>query len=46
MTVAWKEDHAWVLTRTRGAGELPEIYTFKENSSFDVIQGEIIIAEK
>lgn len=43
--VTWKEDNMWILTRPMRQEEKPEIYTFKENSSWGIVQGTIIISE-
>lgn len=45
VTIAWKEQSAWVLTRQRKEGEKPEVYRFKEKSSMGIVEGEIVITE-
>lgn len=45
VNVTWKDDHLWYLTRPMLATEQPETYSFKESSSWGVMQGEVIIIE-
>lgn len=44
--VTWKNDDLWILYRQRKQGEMAGKYTFKENSSYGVLEGKIIIQEK
>lgn len=46
VTVTWKDENLWVLTRERKPGEKPEVYSFREESSFGLIEGEVEIVEK
>ncbi len=41
----WKEDHLWYLTRPMRQGEVPEISTLHESSSFGVMQGAVVFKE-
>ncbi len=41
----WKNDSLWYLTREMKADEQPESYVFKEDSSFGVMQGQVIFKE-
>ena len=43
--VTWKEDNMWVLTRPMRQGESAETFTFKEISSFGIMEGTVIIKE-
>ena len=49
VTVTWKDGglggQLWYLTRPMREGEVPETYSFKESSSFGVIEGTVIIVE-
>lgn len=45
INVTWKETNLWILTRDMNQNDVPEKYSFKEESSFGVIQGEYIIYE-
>jgi hypothetical protein len=45
VTATWKEDHLWYLVRPMREGEVSEVYSFKESSSFGIIQGEVIFKE-
>lgn len=42
----WKGEDLWYLTRPRREGEPIETYTFKEDSSFGVLEGSVIFKEK
>lgn len=44
--VTWKEDHLWILTRPLREGETPETYTFRESSSWGMMQGTVTIRER
>ena len=46
VTVTWKDDNIWYLTKTMHATDTPETYTFKEESSYGIIQGAVIITEQ
>ena len=44
---SWKKDSSlWILTRHKREGEIPEIYQYKENSTFSVLEGVVTIVEK
>jgi len=45
VNVTWKMDSLWFLTRDMRKDEFPEIYSFKEDSTFGLVQGEVIIVE-
>lgn len=45
VNVTWKETDMWILTRPMRSDEVPETYTFKCNSSFGILEGEITIKE-
>ena len=42
----WKGEDLWYLYRPRRAGETIEIYTFKEESNFGVMEGKVIFKER
>jgi len=45
--VTWKDSNSlWILTRQMREGEHPETWSFRENSSWGVTEGEVIIVEK
>ena len=46
VTVTWKDDELWVVTRQRREGEAIESYEFQEESSWGVFEGTYIINEK
>jgi len=46
VTMTWKEDHLWILTRKRHSDESIEEYEFEENSSWGIMQGTVIVKEK
>ncbi len=43
--VTWKQNDLWILTRDAVNGDIQEQYSFKEKSSFGLIEGEMIIKE-
>lgn len=45
ITATWKEDDLWYLTRPMLMGDSAVSYTFKEKSSFGVMEGTYIIHE-
>ena len=45
VNVTWKDTDMWILTRPMRAGDIPEVYKFKEKSTFGVMEGEITIVE-
>jgi len=45
ITATWKDDDFRYLTRPMRAGEYREVYSFKEESSFGVLNGTYIIYE-
>jgi hypothetical protein len=44
--VTWKEDNIWYLTRPMRENETPETYNFVEESSWGMVEGNVIIHEK
>ena len=44
--VTWKADELWYLTRERRDGEPIETFTFREESSYGVLEGTVIFIEK
>jgi hypothetical protein len=45
VNVTWKGDHLWYLTRPMTTNDIVETYTFKESSSWGLVQGEIDVVE-
>ena len=45
VNVTWKEDQIWYLTRPMTSKDEAVTYTFKEESSFGVLQGTFFIHE-
>jgi uncharacterized lipoprotein YehR (DUF1307 family) len=45
ITVTWKNDDMWYLTRTMRNDETPETYEFKENSNLGIMEGTVIFIE-
>ena len=46
MNMTWKENQLWIQYRERTPGEKPTVTTFKEYSSFGLVQGTVIVTEK
>jgi hypothetical protein len=46
LNVTWKETELWILTRPMRPGESPETYTFKEDSTFNLVEGTVILTEQ
>jgi hypothetical protein len=42
----WKEDALWYAYRPARADEKPETVTLKEQSSFGLLQGEVVFSER
>jgi hypothetical protein len=45
ITVTWKENELWYLTRERNADESIDVYTFKEESTFGMMEGTVVLKE-
>jgi hypothetical protein len=45
ITLTWKDDHIWYLTKPMTSTDVAETYTFKEQSSYGIFQGSVIILE-
>lgn len=45
VNATWKGDNFWYLTRPMTANDISEIYEFKEESSFGLLQGTYTIIE-
>lgn len=45
VVVTWKDDSLWYLTRPMRPGETPEVFTFREESSFGFLEGTVVIHE-
>ena len=45
VNITWKEDHIWYLTKPMTVTDVAETYTFKEQSNYGILQGEVIITE-
>lgn len=46
VNVTWKQDDLWVLTKQDTSNYTPTTYTFKEKSSYGVMEGQIVITEQ
>ena len=46
VNVTWRGHELWILTKTMKTNDVAETYTFKEHSSFGVIEGTVIISER
>jgi len=44
VNVTWKQDDLWILTKQDNTK--PSTYSFKEKSSYGIMEGEIIITEQ
>ena len=45
ITVTWKNDDMWYLTRIMRNDETPETYEFKEDSNLGIMEGTVIFIE-
>ncbi len=45
VNATWKQNSLWYLTRQARPDELPEVYQFKEKSSFGVVEGTVVFKE-
>ena len=45
VTVTWKADEVWYLTRPMRDNERAETYNFQEESSWGVVEGTIVLKE-
>lgn len=45
VTVTWKEAQLWYLSRPFHEGEVAETYSFKEDSSYGLMEGKVTIKE-
>lgn len=46
VTVTWKGEEIWYLTRPMTDNDVAETYTFNESSSWGIFEGTVIISEK
>jgi hypothetical protein len=46
VNVTWKKEQLWVLTKPMTTNDVAETYTFKEHSSFGLLEGTVVIVEK
>lgn len=44
VNMTWKQDDLWLLTRQDTTA--PQVYHFKEKSSYGMMEGEIIVTEQ
>lgn len=44
--ITWKDDDLWILTRKAKNDEIAETYDFREDSKFNVLNGNVVIKEK
>jgi len=45
VVVTWKDDNLWYLTRPMNENDVPETYTFQEESSWGLMEGTYTIKE-
>lgn len=45
VNVTWKEEHMWILSRQMKTNDVAESYSFKESSSWGLLQGIVTIVE-
>ena len=45
VTVTWKNDQVWYLTRPMTESDIAETYNFQEESSWGIIEGTYVIIE-
>lgn len=45
INATWKETQLWYLTRPSKNDEKPEVLTFKESSSYGVMEGKVVFRE-
>lgn len=43
--VTWKDTNLWYLTRPMRPNEMPETYTFKEDSTYGILKGTVTVRE-
>ncbi|MCK9459575.1 MAG: hypothetical protein M0R80_08045 [Proteobacteria bacterium] len=46
VNLTWKDSNLWILKRQMRKDEVPEEYTFSEESSWGVVEGTIVIKEQ
>ena len=46
VVATWKETNLWILTRPMRDGEIAETYKFSEDSSWGILEGDVIIVEQ
>ena len=46
VVATWKETNLWILTRPMREGEVAETYKFFEDSSWGIMEGEVVIVER
>ena len=46
VSVAWKRDNLWILTKPMTTNDVAETYEFNESSSWGILEGKVIIQEK
>lgn len=45
VTVTWKEDQIWYLTRQMDSTDVANTYEFQEESSWGMVEGTVVIVE-
>lgn len=45
VNITWKGENLWILTKDMHENDIAEKYSFKEESSFGIVQGEYVIHE-
>ena len=45
VNITWKDNNLWILTKV-DSKQMPIVYTFREQSTFGMVEGALIIKEK
>lgn len=45
VNITWKDSSLWYVTRPMRASDIPQIYTFQEDSQFGAMEGTVIVTE-
>lgn len=46
VNVTWKDADLWYLTKPMNSNDVPETYTFVQESNFGIMKGKVIIIER
>ncbi len=45
VSMSWKENSLWTITRPMRATEEAEVYTYKEHTTFGLMEGKVVVTE-